>query len=169
MAVNLAPYKRSLFSQQKPLVMLLPVAAGSTTAIKRGEVCELSGGVFTPITGDDDFTSGVLAICDHEITSSHQAGYYPFVVPRPGDLFEFELAAAAAAARGAALYYSTSQVLATSGTNTLGDVVDHSGFPLQQGNADVGDVADRGSTVGSANRVLMTIKASCSYYSQLQS
>lgn len=167
MPVNLQPFAKSMFGPQAPFRLLLPVAAGSGQAIKRGEICEISSSVWAPISSDASFTAE-LAVCDHEIVAESKAGYYPFIIPRPGDMFEFELAAAAAAARGADLYYSTSQVLTTSGNNSLGDVVDHSGIPRQQGKADVGDVADRTSTILSAGFVLMTFKASTSYYAALQ-
>ena len=166
MAVNLQPYAKEV-NGRSAWVLNLPVAAGSSQTIKRGEICEISSSVWTPITGDDAFTAE-LAVAFHEIKATSLAGYYPFIIPRPGDLFEFQLAAAAAAARGANLFYSTSQVLATSGSNTFGDVVDHAGVPRQQGNNDVGDPADRGSTIASASFVLMTFKASTSYYAALQ-
>lgn len=167
MAVNLQPYAKDLNGGLPPLILHLPVAAGATTPIKRGEICELSAGVWTPITGDDAF-SGEIAICNQEITEVSKAGHYPFIIPRRNDLFEFELAAEAAIARGASLYFSTSQVLASSGSNAFGKVFDHAGYPRKQGKADVGDVADRGSTVGTTKFVLMTFDAATTYLAALQ-
>ena len=157
----------NIYGHDKPLRVDLPVAAGSTTTIDKGEMCELDTGVFTPISADDSF-AGVLAICDEEITAERKVGRASFIVPRPGDLFRVKLAAETNPSRGASLYYSTSKVVATSGSNPFANVFNHAGFPQKQGRADVGDVADRGTAIGSVLWVEATIKAAASYYAALQ-
>jgi len=96
------------------------------------------------------------------------AGYYPAIIPVPGDVFRATIPSAAAA-RGAALYVTGAQTVTTvAGTNIIGHVLDHAGFPRQQGNATVGDVADRGTTVQAQTTVHMTIKNAASYWNALQ-
>lgn len=152
----------------KELEMLLPFAAGSTTLISPGQLLILSGGVFTPLTSDTAM-SGVIAVAKKRITAAHLAGYYPAIVPQPGDIFRAILAAAGAVTRGEAVYVTDStQKLAVSGTNQLGTIFDTAGYPIQQGDADVGDVADRGTTVGSVAWVLMMFKKATSYYAALE-
>jgi len=151
--------------EAKPHVMLLPFASG--TAIEPGELLHLDT-TFKSQNADESVDAGV-AVSIHRITTSHAAGYYPAIVPRKDDLFEISLDAAASAARGTDLYWSSSQLLtATTGSNILGNVYDHAGYPQQQGNADVGDVADRGTTVRNVDKVLFCFEESVSYLAALQ-
>jgi hypothetical protein len=152
----------------KPLIKLVKFAAGSGTTVEPGDACLLGGGVFAPITSDTAMTAGV-AIAQERITVYHLAGYYPALIPQPGDLFKATLASASAADRGQNVFITAAaQTLATSGSNQFGDVVDHAGFPLEQGDPTVGDVADRGTTIQSVTTVFITIKAANSYLAALQ-
>jgi predicted RecA/RadA family phage recombinase len=161
-------WKRNTRGAKAPLVMLLPYLAGSSNAIEPGDPVVISAGSFIPLAADQAM-AGTFAVSDHRITASHLAGHYPTIVPQDGDIFEAELATAAAIARGASVYLTDSTAkLASSGTNVLGNVFDHAGFPLQQGNADVGDVADRGTTVGTVSKVLISIKKAVSYDAALR-
>lgn len=161
-------YMKSLSGGRKEQEMLLPFQAGSAQLIEPGQLLVLSAGNFVPLAADQAM-SGVVAIAKKRITAAHLAGYYPAIIPRPDDVFKAILATAAAVTRGGSLYVTDStQKLATSGTNVLGNVFDTYGYPLQQGDADVGDVVDRGTTVASVAWVLMTIKAATSYRTALQ-
>lgn len=169
MAVNKATWIRNLFGAPEPLRVLGLFQAGSTQAIKRGEILEKTADTNTrwvPI--DSDFSmSANIAIADEEIKVGDLAGYYWIIVPRPGDVFEYELAAAAAVALGDGLYFSTSQKVATSGSNVLGNVAGAENYPKQGHVADAGE-PDQGETKRSLSFVRMTFKAAASYYAALQ-
>jgi len=160
-------YNKSLSGGREPLRLLVLFAAGATTTVERGEILELSGGVFLPLNADQAM-AGIIAIADHTITSAHLGGYYPVIIPRPGDVFDYDLATAGNPVRGASLYWVSSTTIAEAGTNVLGEVYDHSGYPQQQGNADVGDGAGRGTTIVDAKRISMTFLRAVSYYAVLQ-
>jgi hypothetical protein len=118
MAVNRVAWVGNVNGASEPLILKGLFDAGATTAIKSGEILEKTGTgntVWVPLDADYDMTgaSDAVAVAGCEIKSGDRAGYYPVIVPRPGDIFEFELATAAAVALGAALYYSTSQKLTT--------------------------------------------------------
>lgn len=151
-----------------PLRRLVRFATGATTTVEPGDACLLAGGVFAPITADTSMTAGIV-IAEKRITASHLAGYYSALIPQPGDIFKATLATASNPSRGDNVFVTAlAQTLATAGTNAFGDVLDHGGYPLEQGNADTGDVADRGTTITNVTVVLITIKAANSYYAVLQ-
>ena len=156
-------YAHNLGGAPSPLRMLLPCAAGSTQAIKPGEWCKLEGGVMVPLDADEAL-AGQVAQCAQEVFPQSLAGFYEFIIPRPDDVFKAPLTTAAAADRGDDLYFGTTTTFAPAGTNAIATVVNHTGFPLKQGDPTVGDVANRGNTVASAESVEFTIKAAASYY-----
>lgn len=162
---------KHLSGDRDELVMLLPTQAGSAQLIEPGLVCVLSAGNMVPLQADQGMSS-VVAISKQRVVAADLAGYRPFIIPRPGDVFEAFLATASAATRTTSLYMTdtsgTTQNLATSGTNVLGTIWDTAGYPIAQGRADIGDVVDRGTTVTSVPKVFMTIKASTSYFNALQ-
>lgn len=147
----------------KPYRVLLPTQAGATQAIKRGEICKLSAGNMVPLAADEAMVAIIAVYDDKDIVAGDLAGYRWFIVPTEHDVFEYAIAAAAAA-RGAALYFGAdSQTLTTVvGTNIIGNVVDHDGFPKPQGSLSNGDIYDRGTTVGSVVVVHMTFKKAVS-------
>jgi len=167
MATNRACWTKNLNGAPEPLVMLGIFQAGVTKAIKVGEILELSGGYWIPLDADQSM-AGVIAIANEEIQSGDRAGYYEIIVPRPGDVFEFALAVAAATAIGANLYWSTSQAIAASGSNVLGNAVGQRHFPLKQGHLAKDASTDSGTTIRSQSYVEMTITAAASYYAALQ-
>lgn len=152
----------------KPLIMNVPMTAGTSNTCERGDVLVLTTGNFVPLAADQAMAATIV-VAEQKITAAHLAGYYPALVPQDGDLFQVDLAAASAAVRGASAYVTdATQKLALSGTNVIGNVFDTAGYPRKQGEADVGDVADRGTTVQSVTRVLITIKKAASYLAALQ-
>ena len=170
MASNHSPWVRNLFGYQEPLEGLGKFQAGATQAVKRGELLELTGAgtTFVPIDSDFDMTGGDIAVAACEIKSGDRAGYYPILIPRPGDVWEFKLAAAGASAVGTALYFSDSEtVTATVGTNILGHVAGFNNYPLQ-GFASEDVSPDAGSTIRSVSRVRMTVRYNNSFGSRLQ-
>ena len=161
-------FVKSIYGFKGPLIKLLPFQSGGSQLITPGQAIVLSAGNFVPLAADQAMSS-VLAVSVKRITASHLAGYYPAIIPRPGDVFKATLATAAAATRGSSVYVTDStQALATSGTNVLGSIWDTPGYPQEQGNADVGDVVDRGTTVASAAWVEILFKSSVSYLNALQ-
>lgn len=159
---------KNIYGAAAPLRMLVPMLAGSSHQIEPGDPLVLDTGNFIPLAADQAM-SGVFVIADDRVTAGDLAGYRYVIVPRAGDLFKATLATASAAARGQNVFVTdATAALATTGSNQLGDVFDHGGFPSAQGKADVGDVADRGTTVRSTSKVLITIKASVSYLAALQ-
>lgn len=140
--------------------------AGATQAIKRGEILEFTGdtnSAFVPIDSDYNMaTTGDLAIADEEIKAGDAAGYYWVILPRLGDVFEFELAAAGAHAAGTALYYSSSEKLTvTAGTNIIAYTCDFRPVP-KQGHASLAQ-PDQGTTLQSGSRYYVTFRTSVSY------
>lgn len=172
MASNKLRWVGNLFGAKEPLIILGKFQAGATKAIKRGELLELTADTnsrFTPLDSDYDMSSGDIAIANEEIKSGDRAGYYEVIVPRPGDVFEFELAAAGNPAIGTAVYYSSSEkVTTTAGTNILGNIVGQRHYPAKQGHLADDASPDMGETLRSTTYVEITIQESNSFYSRLQ-
>ena len=167
MASNKATWIRNLDGAQEPLVILGLFQAGATAAVKRGEILELSSSNWIPLDADQSM-AGVIAVANEEIKSGDRAGYYEIIIPRPGDVFEFELAAAGATALGTALYFSTSQKLTVSaGTNVVGRAVGQEHYPQKQGHLADDAGGDAGTTVRSTSYVRMTFTKAASYYAVL--
>jgi hypothetical protein len=153
----------------EPLKVLGHFQAGGTQAIKDGQIIELSGGNWIPLAGDRDLSAGVGAIAATKIEDGDRAGYYPILVPRPGDLWRFQLDASDDLALGTALYpYGTvgEQVTDTAGTNVIGNVAGDAHYP-EQGHLSVDGSPDAGTTLRYQSDVIMSFQASNSYYSLL--
>ena len=170
MATNHVRWVGSLNGHTEPLIMLGNFAAGSSQAIKRGELLEFTGNTNTEwVPLDSDFAgAGNVAIANEEIKAGDRAGYYEIIVPRPGDVFEFALATAAAVAYGASLYYSSSEAVATSGSYALGTAVGQEHYPQKQGHLADDAAGDAGTTIRSTSYVRMTIVAAASLWAALQ-
>ena len=167
MASNKVTWVRNLDGACEPLVILGLFQAGATQAIKRGEILELSSSNWIPLDADQSM-AGVIAVANEEIKSGDRAGYYEIIIPRPGDVFEFEQAAAGATAVGTALYWSTSQKLTvTAGTNIVGRAVGQEHYPQKQGHLADDASGDAGTTVRSTSYVRMTFTKAVSYYAVL--
>lgn len=161
MATNKYPYVRNLGGAPGPLRMLLPVDAGSSYAIKRGELCKVgknTSGRPGPVTASTDNTG--LVIADQEQKSDDSARFLPFIVPRPDDVFEFSAYAARAFVLGDPLAISDSQTLAytAAGTNAIARIADDSNCPLPE---------EKSVTRRSISKALVTIAEAASYFAQL--
>jgi len=171
MATNKSAYRYSMFGAAGPYILPGKFQAGTTQAISRGELLELSSGNWIPLDADQSM-AGIIAVSLVEIKAGDLAGYYPIIVPRPGDVFEFTLLSTDSQNpdRGTALYWSSSQIVTTTaGSNILGHVVDHDGFPDVSGHAsDDASVAEGTTIANSPGTVLITIKEGASYYNALQ-
>jgi hypothetical protein len=171
MATNQQRWVRNLYGATEPFIYLALFQAGATQAIKRGEILEFTGATntaFVPIDSDFAMDSNV-AIANEEIKSGDRAGYYEVIVPRPGDVFEFDLAAAAATAYGAALYFSSSEAFAASGTNIIGRAVGQEHYPQKQGHLTDDAAGDSGTTIKSISKVRMVFLDAVSLASLWQS
>jgi hypothetical protein len=171
MANNTPRWIANLNGAAEPLRVLGKFQAGSTQAVKVGELIELTGVTNTCwVPMDSDFAgAGNVAIADEEIVAGDLGGYFPVIVPRTGDVFEYDLASAGSSAVGTAVYWSSSEAVAITGSNQLGTIVGTEHYPLQGHKGLQGAGApDAGTTLRSRSSVLITIKAAASYYAALQ-
>ena len=168
MASNQIRWIRNLLGAPSPFVMLGLFQAGSTQAIKRGEVLELSGGNWIPLDANQ-VMAAIIAVANEEVKAGDRAGYYEIIVPRPGDVFEYDLDTAAATAVGTALYWSSSEVLtATAGAgNVLAYAVGQEHYPLPQGHLADDASGDSGVTVRSQGTVHVAFVNAASYWAAL--
>ena len=166
MATNQARWCYNLFGIPEPLIMYGNFAAGTTAAIKRGELIELTGNTNTEwVPMDADFAGAAnVAIANEEIKSGDRAGYYEIIVPRPGDVFEFALDTANNPAVGALLYWSDSETVSESGSNALAQVAGQEHYPQKQGHLADDAGGDAGTTLRNTARVRMIFKAAVSYW-----
>jgi len=170
MATNRIAWVGNLNGAKEPLVMLGLFAAGASVPIKRGEIIEFTGNTNTEwVPMDSDFNgAGNIAVANEEIKSGDRAGYYEIIVPRPGDIFEFELAAAGATAIKTALYFSSSQkVTVTAGSYVLGTAVGQENYPQKQGHLSDDGGGDAGTTVRNQTYVRMTFDRASSLFAAL--
>ena len=165
MATNRVAWVGNMHGAAKPLVMLGKFETG--TAIKRGEILELTADTNTswcPL--DSDFSQAAnIAVANEEVKSGDRMGWYEIIVPRPGDIFEYELATASAIAVGTALTYSSSEKVTTGGSHALGYAVGQELYPMKQGHVVDDAGPDRGETIRSTSYVRMVFKLAASYYS----
>ena len=170
MPENAQRWIRNLNGAPGPLIMKGLFQAGATQAIKRGEMLELTADTntrWTPTDSDLALNSN-LAIANEEIKAGDRAGYYEIIVPRPGDVFEFDLAVAAATVVGAALYWSSSVAFAASGNNIVGNAFGQEHYPRLQGHLSDDASGDSGETIKTLSVVRMVFEEANSYYSLFQ-
>lgn len=166
MATNNVRWVRNLNGATEPLVMLGKFEAGSTQAVKRGELLELTADTNTSWTPmDSDFAgSANVAIANEEIKAGDRMGFYEIIVPRPGDVFEFDLAASGDPALGQALYWSDSETLAESGSNILAYAAGQEHYPDKQGHLADDAGGDAGETLRYGTKVRCIFKEAVSYW-----
>ena len=128
-AVNLYPWVRNLNGTDKPLILPGKVQAGSTAAIKRGEICTFNetSGYFIPANAVAD-SQYSLAIANEEQKSTDLERYMEFIMLRKEDVFEITLAAGvdpqsvsvivSLSTSGAACLLSTSATSSSSARNS---------------------------------------------------
>jgi hypothetical protein len=100
-AVNKDPFVRTLNKDGLPVLFRGKVQAGTTQAIKVGEICAFNktAGYWIPVAAINDFIYA-LAIAKEEQTAADLARYVEFYALHPNDQFEFEIDAARALALG---------------------------------------------------------------------
>lgn len=166
MASKRATYKGNTGGLQ-PLIALGKFKAGSNQEVKEGELLELSSGEFVPLSTDKAMAA-IVAVAVETIKAGDRAGYYPILVPQPGDFFELPLDSAGNPDPGDSVYVEGSQELSLTGSNELGKVLTHDGMPQRQGHLTDDASVDAGTTVGSVSSVRFTINAAASYFRALQ-
>ncbi len=137
------------------------------TAIAVGDILEMTGNTnteFVPLDSDYDMSAngGDVAIAACDVKSGDRAGYYPIWLITEGDVWEVDLAAAAALAYGASIYYSAKNTFTTSGTHIVAAVSDIRNVP-EQGHLSVDGSPDAGTTFRTISRVGVTFQRSNSY------
>ena len=158
-AVNKAPWVKNLGGDEKPVRMLIPVDAGSSYAIKRGEICKIgknTTGCAGPVTTASDCT--YIVIADEEQKSTDVARMMHFIVPRPEDVFEFALSAAFAVTLGQTYSISDSQTLAIGTSNILARIAGDENCPAP---------AEKSVTRRSLSYARVIIDLKASYWSAL--
>lgn len=161
MASNQIRYVGSIYGADLPPLRKKLLHLAGSTPLKQGEFLELSGSDFIALASDKSM-SGTVAISDAETRAGDLAGYRYTIIPRPGDLFVVPLSAAGAPAHGAAVYWASSQSVATSGSNILGYVQSDSHIP-EQGFNSLGE-PNAGTTLTNVEEVVIEIKKSVSVY-----
>jgi len=161
MAENLAPFVRNRFGA-KETIFPGKVQAGSTQTIKRGEICcfNKTSGYWTPVSAVADGKLYLLAISNEEQKTADVERYMEFIAPKPGDEFEFAMAAARAVAQGEGftLTASDSQKITYSAT----------AFPVF---TSVGDdnYPGVGTTLAAKSKAVVEMNPRCSFYQVLES
>lgn len=122
-AVNKAIGYQNLYGRAAPVYIYLPVQAGSTQAIKKGEICKLRSltdystyPVIPATSGDDGF---IPVIANEEQAAGDAARKIQFILPQEGDCFLFDTDAATTVQPGTALEISDSQTLCDGTTNPV--------------------------------------------------
>ncbi len=157
----------------EPLVRRCLFQAGATQAIEKGQFLEFTGNTnaaFVPLDSDYDMSSAHdVAISKEKVEDGDRAGYYDVIIPRPGDLFECDLAAAGANAEGTDVYYDgDDSVTITAGTNIIGKIVGLEHYPPKMAHLASGDIGNPGVTIRSVSKCIICIEESNSYYARLQ-
>ena len=164
MASNRQVWVGNAFGLKEPLIMLGKFETG--TAIKRGEILELTADTnssWCPL--DSDFShSANLAVAAEEVKSGDRMGFYNIIVPRPGDIFEYELLTASAMAVGTSLTYSSSEKLTTGGSHDIGYACGQEHYPVKQGHVTDDASPDMGETIRSTSYVRMMFREAASYF-----
>jgi len=125
MAVNKNPWRYNIFGAQ-PFYHFFPAAAGSSQAIKMGEICVMANGDtdIAPMAAVDENVNAIV-IPVEEQKSTDVERFIKCIVPKYGDVFEFDLDTATQVQFGTELKWSDSQTLtASSGTDTIAVVCD---------------------------------------------
>lgn len=169
---NTSPYVGNIISHDPhPLIVPGKFAAGSSQAVERGDILELTGSTNTEwVPIDSDFAGDAnIAVSAVEIQSGDLAGYYGIIVPRPGDVFEFEYASATNPSLGDSVYYSAAQKVASSGSNAIGYVCGWGHYPYPQGFKAINGAAapDQGTTIKTISKVRIAFLPAVSYYEAL--
>ena len=155
-----------------PLVLPGAFQAGATAAVAADRLLERTADTNTKwieADSDHDASTTKLAVSLHAIASGDLAGNYGIIIPRPGDVFEADLAAASALAPETALYWSDSATLTvTAGTNIIGYSVPGPNMPKLQHRLSQGQLGDNGTTNLSTNKVRFVFRTAYSAYSLYQ-
>lgn len=156
MAINKDPFVRTKNKDGLPSIIRLLVQAGSTQAIKIGEICAFNktAGYVTPITVEADFVYALL-IAREEQKAADSARFIEFYDLDPYDEFEFVLDAARTLEVGNrfVLTASYSQTLTYSATK----------YPVARC-VDDGHYPEIGSVIRSQSYARVSFNPACTYW-----
>lgn len=160
-AVNKDPFVGSARANNLPDTFLGVVQAGSSQAIKIGEICAYNktAGYWVPISAVNDYIYA-LAISAEEQKAADSARYMKFYSLHPEDKFEFELAAARSLAIGNCfiLTASYSQKLTYSAAeNWVARNVDDGHYP------------ETGTTIRNRSYAIVTFNPALTYWGLIRS
>jgi len=165
-ATNISAWAGNLDGATEPLLIKGLIQAGSTQAIKVGELVTWNetSGYWIPISAASDAQRYLLGFANEEISTltASAARYTTIIVPRPADVFSIELASAASVEFGAN-YIPT-------GSNSQTATLDADGLPVFNSVGDANyPVATNygGTTVASESHGLFTVNPEYSYYRRL--
>lgn len=118
-AANKDRWRGNLYGATEPMIQRFKVAAGSSQAIKMGEICKIdaSDDNVTIVTGTTDNLHALLVAAEEQ-ESGDSARFMKFYVPRPGDFFEFDLDSATAVKWGDELQIHSSDSTFTLAVST---------------------------------------------------
>lgn len=160
MPVNKDPFVRTRNKDGVPSIVRLPVQAGSTQAIKIGEICvyNKTASYVVPISAVSDFIYAIL-IAREEQKSTDSARMLEFYSLHPDDEFEFALSASRSLALGDRfiLNASNSQQLVYSAT----------AYPICR-SVDDGHYPETGTTIRTQSYARVSFNVACSYWGLIQ-
>lgn len=158
MATNQNRWMYNIDGASEPLRLLIPTKAGSTTAIKAGEMCKVGktyAGYPTPVTSGD---ATAIVIAEEEQKSTDPERMLHYIIPRPGDVFEFALSAARAVVLGETLAVSNSETLAYAVSNVVARICATDNCPVP---------AEKSVTRRSVSRARVNFDDAASYWGML--
>lgn len=155
MATNLYPFSHNLDGADKPLIIMGLVQAGSSQAIKAGELCVYNetASNWVPVDAVADYKYS-LAFAAEEQKASDLARYMQFYAIREHDVWEMALAAARSCVYGDAL------TLTASDSQKL--TYDADGFPVAT-YIGRGNYPEVGTTIGSLSYAQVIFNPEVSY------
>lgn len=156
MAVNKDPFIRSRSKDGLPAMCYEAVQAGSTQAIKIGEICcfNETAGYMVPVDAAADFIY-TLAIAAEEQKAADSARYIKFYALAPEDEFEFELDAARSLALGNRFILTASNSQKLTYSATAYPVARCVGF---------GHYPETGTTIRNRSYAEVAFNPRCTYY-----
>lgn len=165
---------RNLFGAPGPMIFLVKTLSGTAGPLSPGDICELDGtGAMVRLATNKAMTAEVAFYAGAEFKAGDLAGYRPFFIPRPGDVFKLGRDPADTddnPAPGTLVYLSGQNLVTTVDPGAgvpLGNIADDGHVP-EQGNLTIDASPDAGTTLRAVPEYFITIDASASYFAALQ-
>lgn len=125
MATNAAVPFQNIYGRAMPVFIDLPVQAGATQLIAKGEICwitdlDIENNPVVPAVADE--TGYIPVIANEAQEAGDPARKIQFVLPQPGDLFRFALNTATTVQNGDSLEVASSQTFKAGSSNVVATV-----------------------------------------------